>query len=38
MNATTKIKPRENFNYLRIKIGLNAILNTINLRNLNKGN
>ena len=31
-----KFKPRENFNYLRNKIELNAILNTINLRKLNK--
>jgi hypothetical protein len=33
-----KSKPRKNFNYLRNKIELNAILNTINLRNLNKAN
>ena len=37
-DATTKIKPMINFNYLRNKIRLNAILNTINLRNLNKAN
>ena len=37
-DATTKIKPMMNFNYLRNKIRLNAILNTINLRNLNKAN
>ena len=35
-DATTKIKPMINFNYLRNKIRLNVILNTINLRNLNK--
>ena len=35
-DATTKIKPMINFNYLRIKIRLNESLNTINLRILNK--
>ena len=35
-DATTKIKPMINFNYLRIKIRLNASLNTIILRKLNK--
>ena len=38
MNATVKIKPMINFNYLRMKIELNALLNTLNLRNLNKEN
>ena len=37
-DATTKIKPMINFNYLRIKIKLNESLNTINLRILNKAN
>ena len=31
-----KVKPMINFNYLRNKIELNAILNTINLRNFKK--
>ena len=36
MNATTNFKPRENFNCLWNKIRLNARLNIINLRKLNK--
>ena len=38
MNATQKFNPMINFNYLSHKIELNAILDTINLRNLNKAN
>ena len=37
-DATTKIKPMINFNYMRIKIRLNESLNTINLRILIKAN
>ena len=33
-----KVNPTINFNYLWNKINLNASLNTINLRNLNKAN
>ena len=36
--CNTKIKPMTNFKSLRNKIELNALLNTINLRNLNKTN
>jgi hypothetical protein len=36
--CNTKFKPMINFNYLKNKIELNALLNTINLRNLNKAN
>ena len=36
--CNTKIKPMTNFKSLRNKIELNALLNTINLRNLNKAN
>ena len=37
-DATTKIKPMINFNYLRNKIRLNARLSKINPRKLNKAN
>jgi len=36
--CTNKSKPKINFIYFRIKIRLNASLNTINLRKLNKAN
>ena len=36
--CNTRIKPMINFKSLRNKIELNALLNTINLRNVNKAN
>ena len=38
MKCNTKIKPMINFKSLRNKIELNALLNTINLRKVNKAN
>ena len=38
MNASTKLNLRKILTIIGTKIRLNAILNTINLRNLNKAN